>query len=95
MEVLFKGLFKARLAHHGVHGVVLIFEFLPLAFGHTAHIAQNMGGVLGVVFPDRGAFHHQTRGVQLQKGREVLVGNVFQEGVGGKVGDTAEGEFIQ
>ena len=94
VEVFFKSLLKARLTDVGVHGVVLVFIDFPVIGVHTAHVAQDMGGVLGVVFPDGGGFDHQTRGIQLQDGAEVLVGNVFHEGVGGQIGNAAKVKFV-
>ena len=47
-----------------------------------------------MVFPDGGRLDHQTGGIQLQQRRQMLVGNVFQEGVSRQVGDTAQVELI-
>ena len=94
VEVLLEGFLEARLTDVGVHGVVLVLIFLPVGGVHTAHVAQDVGSVLGVVFPDGGGFDHEARGVQLQDGAEVLVGNVFHEGVGGQVGDASKVELV-
>ena len=94
MEVIFKGLLHTGLANVGVHGVVLVLVLFPVGGVHTADITQNMGGIVGVVFPDSGGFDHQTGNVQLQNGAEVFVRNVFDEGIGGQVGNTAQVEFI-
>ena len=83
VEVLFKGFLETGLAHISVHGVAFFLEFCPFRIVHTAQVTQNMGTVLGVVFPDSGSFDLQTGGIQLQNGGQLLVGNVFQEGVGG------------
>ena len=95
VQVLFKCLLKAGFAHHGIHGVVLLFVFFPFVVGHTAQVAQHMGRVLGVVFPDGGRFDHQAGGIQLQQSRQVFVGNVFHKGIGRQVGDTAQVKLIQ
>ena len=94
MEVLLKGQLKAGLTDFRVHGVALILVFRPLAVVHAAKVAQDVGGVLGVVFPDGGGLNVQTRSVQLQNGGQLLVGDVLQEGVGRQVGDTAQVKFV-
>ena len=94
MEIFLKGLLEAGLADVGIHGVALILVFGPVGVVHAAHVAQNVGGVGGVVFPDGGGFHHQTRGIQLQNGGQVLVGNVLDEHVVGQVGHAAQVEFV-
>ena len=94
VEVVFKGFLKAGLTDVCVHGVALVLVLGPVVGVHTAHITQHMGGVFGVIFPDGGGFHHQARGVQLQNGAEVFVGNVLDEGVGGQIGNAAKVKFV-
>ena len=94
VEVLFKGLLKACLANLRVHGVALFFILGPVGIVHFAHVAQNMGGVLGVIFPDGGGFHHQAGRVQFQNGGQILVGNVLDEGIVGQVGQTTQVKLI-
>ena len=94
VEVLLKGLLKTGLADVGIHGVALILVFGPVVVVHAAQVSQNVGGVGGMVFPDGGGFHHQARGVQLQKGGQVFTGNVGDENIAGQVGNAAKVKFI-
>ena len=101
MEVLLKGRFKAGLADLSVHvvfftGAVLVCLFYrrPLAVGHSAHGAQNVGGVVGIVFPDGGGLDHQAGDIQLQQCGQIRVGHVFNEGVGGQIRHAPQVEFI-
>ena len=94
VEVAFKSLLEAGLTHLGVHGVALFLVLGPVGIVHAAQIAQNVGSVLGVVFPDGGSLNDEAGGIQLQQSRQLLVGNVLQEGVGRQVGDTAQVEFV-
>ena len=94
VEVFLKGQLEAGLAHLGVHGVPLLLIFSPLLVVHAAQIAKDVGGVLGVVFPDGGGLDVEAGGVQLQNGGQLLVGNVLQEGIGRKVCDAAQVKFV-
>ena len=75
VEVLLKGIFYALLAHHGVHGVVGV-EVFVLVGVHGARMAQQMGGIGGVVFPDRGGLHQDAGDAQLHHRRQVFRGDV-------------------
>ena len=94
VEIFLKGFLKAGLTDVGVHGVALILVFGPVVVIHAAHVAQNVGGVGGVVFPDGGGFHHQAGGVQLQDGGKILTGYVLDENVVGQIGHAAQVKFV-
>ena len=94
MEVFLEGLFETGLTNQRVHGVAFFLVLFPFAGGHTAKVAQNVSTVLGVVLANGGLFDQQTGRIQLQKGRQVGVGNVFQEGIGRQIGDTAKVKFV-
>ena len=53
-----------------------------------------MGAVFGVVFPDGGGFHHETGGIQLQNGGQMLVGDILHKGIGGQVGNATQVKFV-
>ena len=95
VEVVFKGFLKAGLADHGIHGVVQFLVLGPVGIIHAAQVAQHMGSVFGVVFPDGGGFHHQAGGIQLQDGGQILIGHVLHEGVGGQVGKAPQVKLVQ
>ena len=89
MEVLLKGQLKACLSHQSVHFVGLVFQILvilPLLAVHSAHIAQNMGGILGIVLTDGGGFRIQSGNVQLQNGRQHIVLHILQKHITGQTG---------
>ena len=94
VEVLFKGGLEAVLADVGVHGVALFLVLRPLGVGHGADVAQDMGGVFGVVFPDGGGLDHQAGDVQLQQDRQVLVGDILDEDIVREVCNAAQVEFV-
>ena len=95
MEVLLEGSLEAALAHIGVHGVALILVFRPLRGFDEAEISQNMGGVGGGILPDGGGLHRKARCIQLQNGRQILRGDVFQQGIGRQAGEvTAQLQLI-
>ena len=89
MEVFFKRHFKAGLAHHGIHFIALVLVIFPLVAAHGAHIAQNMGCILGGIFPNGGSFHVKARDVQLQNGGPGFFGYVLNEHKVGQAGDIA------
>ena len=81
MEVAFKGVFDAVLAHHGVIGVIQQGVAFILLLGHQARIAQDVGSVLGGVFPDIGPVHLNARQLLLHDGGDQLHTGVFHKDV--------------
>ena len=97
MEVFLEGLLQAGLTDDGVHVIsaVQVLVVLPVSGVHGAGETQNVGGVLGVVFPDGGGFHVQTGNIQLQNFRQILVGDILNEDIVGKAGHAAQVELIE
>ena len=94
VEIVFKGQLKTGLTHHCVHGVAQFLVGDPLFGIHGAHIAQNMGCVMGVVLPDGGGFHVHARGVQLQNNGQIFFAGVGDEDIVGKGGQVTQGQLI-
>ena len=90
MEIFLKGQFETGLTDLGIHGIGLprkVLVIFPLLLGHCAHVAQNMGGILGGIDPDRGGLGLQTGQIQLQDRRQLLTGSVLQKNEVGQIGD--------
>ena len=95
VELLFKNLLQAGLAHHGIHLVAFdILIVFPLLFIHGTGMTQNVGGIFGGILPDGGSFHHQTGGIQFQDGGQVIALNVLDEDIIVQVCHAAQGKFI-
>ena len=74
VEIILEGGFHPGTAHNGIHGVALVQIFLEALLGDAAHIAQDMGGVGGVVLPGGdGVNDHAGEGVLLHLGDEADV----------------------
>ena len=89
VEVAFKGVFNAVLAHHGVIGIIQQGVALVLLLGHQARVAQDVGRVLGGVFPDIGPVHLNARQLLLHDGGDQPHAGILHEDVVGGVDGVA------
>ena len=101
VEIFFKGQFKATLTNLRVHQVVGDIRYLvhclivfPLLGAHGTYVAQHMGGIFGVIFPNGGGLHHHAGTVEFGNSGKVLVADVRQENIVGQSG-AAEGSQAQ
>ena len=93
-EIEFEGGFHAGFAHGGVPGIIGVQGILQILGVQGTNRAQNVGSVLGVIFPDGGGFHVHARGAQLHDGGKVFVAGVSDEHIVGKVGQVAQRKLI-
>ena len=94
VQVVFKGVLNAVLAHHGVVCVFQQGVFLKLLLGHQAHVAQDMGRVLGAVVPDVGPLHLDAGELVLHDGGDQAGAGVLNKHVIGGVDGVAHVDGI-
>ena len=73
MEILLKGQLHAFSAHLGIHGIAKGLVGVLIGFGrHLGGVAQQMGGIGGLVFPHRGGLDDHAGDAKLDHGGKSL-----------------------